>query len=196
VRAVSTEDDPEEQASRRDQARAQLLAAAARLFAENSRVSVREIAQAAGVNHALVHYYFGSKAELKRATLDQVIHASAGRVQLSAASTPEEIVETMTSLYEHQEAALKLTMRSLLDGDRTLLEERDEFPIFERLVEIICPDDRERSQRAAATFLSSLVGSIVLRPWIVASAGLSNDDQRAYASAALVDLIREARRPR
>ncbi|MDD7972179.1 TetR/AcrR family transcriptional regulator [Roseinatronobacter alkalisoli] len=46
--------------------RSKLIEAAAKLFSDNGfqAVSVREIAQAAGVNPALVNYHFGSKQQL------------------------------------------------------------------------------------------------------------------------------------
>lgn len=53
--------------------RAALLDAAADLFAERGPqfVSIRHIADRAGVNHGLVHYYFGSKDALLAAALDR-----------------------------------------------------------------------------------------------------------------------------
>ncbi len=60
-----------------------LLKAAIKLFAKRgpAQVSVREIAQAAGVNHGLVHRHFGSKAQLvqqAQALLAQKIAKSLG----------------------------------------------------------------------------------------------------------------------
>ncbi len=52
-------------------ARERLLQEATRIFAEKgyARASTREICQAAGQNVAAIHYYFGDKAGLYRATL-------------------------------------------------------------------------------------------------------------------------------
>ena len=51
-----------------------LMTATERLCAERSpaQVSVREIADEAGVNHGQVHHYFGSKEELIVATLERI----------------------------------------------------------------------------------------------------------------------------
>jgi AcrR family transcriptional regulator len=51
--------------------RNELLAAARRMFADGGydKTSVRDIAGAAGVDPALIRHYFGSKAELFRATM-------------------------------------------------------------------------------------------------------------------------------
>ncbi len=54
--------------------RASLIAAAGELFAARgtTSVSVREIADRAGVNHGLIHHYFNSKQGLVDATLDEL----------------------------------------------------------------------------------------------------------------------------
>lgn len=55
-----------------DEVRAAVLVAADELFAERppGAVTVREIAERAQVNHALVHRYFGTKEDLMRAVLE------------------------------------------------------------------------------------------------------------------------------
>jgi len=54
--------------------RAALLAAAERIFAERGLAGARteEIAHAAGVNKALLHYYFGTKEKLYHAVLENL----------------------------------------------------------------------------------------------------------------------------
>jgi TetR/AcrR family transcriptional regulator len=54
------------------EARAKILAAAEKLFAERglTGVAVREIASEAGVNGAMIHYYFGNKDGLYDAVLE------------------------------------------------------------------------------------------------------------------------------
>jgi len=66
-----------------------LLAAARRVFAERGfdRTTVRDIANLAGVNQALLFRYFGSKEKLFRAVMNH-----AGREQL-AATHPERLLE-------------------------------------------------------------------------------------------------------
>ena len=53
--------------------RARLLDAALRLFAEHgfAKTSIRQIAEAASVNTALISYYFGDKKGLYRATFTE-----------------------------------------------------------------------------------------------------------------------------
>lgn len=59
-----------------------LLDAAERLFAEKGYAAtpVREVAETAGVNPALVHYYFGSKKNLLIAVMDRALLPIAARI--------------------------------------------------------------------------------------------------------------------
>jgi AcrR family transcriptional regulator len=68
--------------------RAALLAAARERFLERSyrEVSVRELAAAAGVNPAMVGYYFGDKQGLYAAMLQEVMEPLAARIESMLAS--------------------------------------------------------------------------------------------------------------
>ena len=65
------------QAERADHTRARILDAAIREFSENGLAGARteQIAEAAGVNKALLYYYFKSKDDLYAAALEQVIES-------------------------------------------------------------------------------------------------------------------------
>ena len=73
--------------SRREEAKGQLLDAAERLLVEAgyAGLTTRRVAAEAGVNHGLVHYYFGSMEEL----LLQVLERFTGR-----------LIERQTAMYE------------------------------------------------------------------------------------------------
>ena len=62
-----------------EQTKAEILAAAQRLFAEQgiSAVSVRDVASEAGVTHGLIHHYFGTKEQLAAAAIRAAVSASA-----------------------------------------------------------------------------------------------------------------------
>src|ERR1017187_6632186 len=62
------------QAERADHARARILDAAIRQFSENGLAGARteQIAEEAGVNKALIYYYFKSKEDLYAAALESV----------------------------------------------------------------------------------------------------------------------------
>ncbi|MFN8308587.1 MAG: TetR family transcriptional regulator [Chitinophagales bacterium] len=63
--------------------RLQLLEAAEQLFAEKDfdAVSVRELAKVAGVNIAMISYYFGSKEKLFQALIEQKMQVSLAAIQ-------------------------------------------------------------------------------------------------------------------
>ncbi len=64
-----------QQSQRSDQTRARILDAAIRKFSENGLAGARteQIAEAAGVNKALIYYYFHSKEDLYAAALEPVV---------------------------------------------------------------------------------------------------------------------------
>lgn len=75
------------------EARAKILAAAERLFAERglTGVAIRELAAEAGVNGAMIHYYFGNKDGLYDAVLENA--ASTVRSLIADATGGDASVE-------------------------------------------------------------------------------------------------------
>ena len=105
--------------------RDQILDAAERLFADQgfNRTTIKHIGEAAGVNTALLYYYFGDKERLYRAVLERLVSRLVGRTlgRLQTDATPslkirgfiEAQVETMTA----NPRLPKLFMREMLDHD-------------------------------------------------------------------------------
>jgi AcrR family transcriptional regulator len=95
-------------------------------------ISVRDVATAAGVNHGLVHRYFGSKASLVEAAVEQLsaeLHrGSPDRTGMSAA--------TFAYLRARPEVA-QMVARACLDGPAELLAHA--APPRARLDEIVGP---------------------------------------------------------
>lgn len=84
------------------QSRAALLAAAERLFAERGLAGARteEIARAAGVNKALLHYYFGTKEKLYRVVLENLFQQLVAALELALAQ-PDSPRATLLRYIEH-----------------------------------------------------------------------------------------------
>lgn len=70
-------------ATKRDRTTERILDAATQLFADSgpSEISVRDVAARAGVSHALVHRYFGSKDELVAATMERMAQRLKGAIE-------------------------------------------------------------------------------------------------------------------
>lgn len=138
-------------------------AAAAELLAERGprEISVRDIADRAGVNHALVHRHFGTKDDLLRAVITDL------SADVGASVAPEDdLVVVLQRLRAHQ-AYWQIMARSVLDAPQVL----DPGPtsaagsVLSMLSGATDPDDSTRTVAAVA-------GSLVLG-WIVFGAHLS-----------------------
>jgi|SRR5579859_1596024 len=94
---MSTSTPSRTQAERADQTRARILDAAVREFSENGLAGARteQIAEAAGVNKALLYYYFKGKDALYAAALDSIaegVRAASLAVLDAEASAGERFV--------------------------------------------------------------------------------------------------------
>src|SRR5437868_14219360 len=84
-------------------ARAKIMMAAEALFAEHgvAGVGIRPIAAAAGVNGAMIHYYFGNKESLYRAIIENAASTVRGLIAeaISSATTLEERLTRFVKAY-------------------------------------------------------------------------------------------------
>lgn len=105
--------------------RAALLAAARQAFAEHGfrAASLRAIAQAADVNPAMVHYYFGNKKGLYRAMLAEVLEPTVERLAtLSDAGEdecafPERVLRLYAETMRREPWLPALVVRDVLAAD-------------------------------------------------------------------------------
>lgn len=143
-----------------------LVASATQLFsiAGPAKVSVRDIARRAGVNHALVFRHFGSKVGLLNAVLERLGN------RLSTAlddSNPREAIAADLQLYAG------ILARALLDG-APAESYRTGHPIVRRLISEAQAeglDDRQAAQLAAALIALEL-GWTFYRPFITSATRL------------------------
>ena len=173
----------------RDVTTAAILDAAAELFSAHgyTAVTVRDIAEQAGISHALVHQYVGSKADVLRAVLTR----NEGLL-VSAAPDNPDLLESTRLILRHGlgkqgRAHARLMMRSALDGvpyDRTA----GRFEALERLIELA-----ERASKTASgaeraekdldpRLVVACVGSLFLgwvsgESWMRPAAGLEDMDE-------------------
>jgi AcrR family transcriptional regulator len=83
-----------------DERRAQIVAVARRLFAENGyqATTTRELARAAGVSDALMYRYFKSKDDVLRAVVDQGVTGFAAMRDAAEAGRTSPLAERLTIL--------------------------------------------------------------------------------------------------
>lgn len=160
---------------------AALIDAAAGLFAAKgpAQVSVREIADKAGVNHGLVHRHFGSKEGLLRAVM-QGLSSQMGQDTAKALSSDDEkalrlgMFRSLTS----NEIYVKILARSLLDG-KPLEDIQERFPIIDSLVEYATKQKadgrlaKDLDPKAVIAYqVASVMGWLTFERYLTASTGL------------------------
>jgi AcrR family transcriptional regulator len=166
--------------------RAKILAAARELFARHGvdGVSVRRIAAKAGVDHALVHRYFGTKSEMAA----EIVRAEAqtladmGRPEADLPTSLSVLTEAFEHLLTEGRTTMLLMIRAELDGlaPENMLGEPTLRPV-RQLADWL---EREGSAtagevdpRVAAMVLGAMVmGLVGMQPLLAAGAGLADED--------------------
>jgi TetR/AcrR family transcriptional regulator, repressor for neighboring sulfatase len=177
----------------REATTAAMLDAAEELFSSRgfSAVTVRDIAERAGVSHALVHRYIGSKEEIYRSVLER---GESGI--LRAAPGDPDILESARlmlreALGEHRRY-VRLIAHSALHGlsyDRT----SGKFAATERLIELAeraaaSATPAERAEKdidprlVVACAVTLLLGWSATGAWVLPAAGLEDLDENEAAA--------------
>lgn len=157
------------------QARARLLHAALRLFAENgfAKTSIREIAQAAAVNPAAISYYFGDKNGLYRAAFNEPM-GSPIAVDAWPDTLPAFIAlliqSFMKPLHEGDrvELCMRLHFREMLDptGQWQQALESEIKPAHAALVRLLCKEFGIQSADDDVHRLAMAINSLALQYYV------------------------------
>ena len=173
----------------REQTTAAILDAAEKLFAERgfTAVTVRDIAAEAGVSHALVHRYLGSKQDVYRAML-----ARREDVILDAAPAEGDLLEaTRLMLREavlHQRSYVRLLTHSALHGlsyERTVGRFAATARLTELARQVVAEEGEARDPDApdprfvVASVVAMLLGWSAAREWVLRASDLEtmSDDE-------------------
>lgn len=176
---------------RREKTTAAILDAAEVLFAQRgyTAVTVRDIAAAAGVSHALVHRYLGTKEEVYRAALRR--HETA---IFDAAPGQDDLLEAtrlmLTAAWSEQRRYLRLVAHSTLHGlpyDRT----SGRFAATERLVELAQTAAAAGKRDAddvdprfvVASIVAMLLGWAAAMDWVLPAAGIRDMSDEEFLAA-------------
>jgi AcrR family transcriptional regulator len=172
----------------RQQTTATILEAAEELFAEQgfSAVTVRAIAERAGVSHALVHRYLGSKEDIYRAVL-----VAEEEAILQAAPADPDLLASATLMFRQalleNRRYIRLIAHSALHGlsyDQT----SGKFAATERLVQLAeraaasaSPEERAEKdldpRLAVAGAVALLLGWAATESWVRPAAGIQDMEE-------------------
>jgi AcrR family transcriptional regulator len=162
-----------------------ILAAARELFAAHGvdGVSVRKIAAEAGVNHALVHRYFGTKDEMVAAILlaEGEAMSALGRPDADARTSLAAMREVLLHALGEGRTSLMLMLRSEIDGlaPERLLEGTPLRPLV--LLRAWLAEHAPADAGVDVEALTMVVGAAIMglascRPMLAAGAGADARD--------------------
>ncbi|HJR43257.1 MAG TPA: TetR family transcriptional regulator [Gemmatimonadaceae bacterium] len=184
-----------------------ILDAAERLFARQgfAATTIKDIGTAAGVNSALLYYYFTDKATLYEAVLRRLLYRLAARAGagLDASETPEDAIRAFVAaqveLLQGNPNIPRLLVRELIDHDA---EHAQPFiiesiaTVFRQLCDAIRRGQRAgrfrrqvRPEFAAISVISQVVYLFIARP---AAAILLGHQDRVLPDRTAADFARHA----
>ena len=187
-------------------ARAKIIAAAEDLFAARgfAGAAVRDIAAEAGVNPAMIHYYFGNKEGLYRAVLEGVAEKVRSLILQTAGgdSTRERLTRFVNSYADYilsHPTLVRILYREMLTGGKHLREVARKYASINYSLarEAIADGVRRGELRSIDLDLApiSLMGMVLVfqffRPMISVALGKDNYDDKFVRriSAHTIDLF-------
>lgn len=180
----------------RESVKEAILGATAELLLKHSpsEISVRAIADRAGVKHPLIYRHFGSKNALILA-----VHMREVREAAPAIAEIENIEGNLGKFFATLEGnrwrQVSLA-RAMIDGvDPRLLQDR--FPVMERLVKLLgkrlnAEPGSDEPKLIAAALGAAAIGWMIFQPFLEQAAGLnhlSKSDQRDAMVRFLEDFV-------
>jgi AcrR family transcriptional regulator len=168
----------------RDEVVTALVRAAAELFSEKGveAVSLRKIADRAGVNHGLIHRHFGSKEALRRQTQETL--AADIREEIGA---PDDFLSTVlrsSKAMRKNDMFWRVMARTFLDG-KDKGEIQSNFPFVRQLVDLVRREQEKKSitskidpRNIVASILAYGLGMMVFERYILPAVNLDADPPR------------------
>jgi AcrR family transcriptional regulator len=116
-----------------------ILEAATELFAEkgSAQVSVRDVAERAGVSHALVHRYFGNKEDLVQTAFERTWREI--QETMAPAKSAREMIESILDLLLDNPLMARMMLRNMLE-DTEMTVATAHFPVLTRAMSLASED--------------------------------------------------------
>jgi TetR/AcrR family transcriptional regulator, repressor for neighboring sulfatase len=163
-----------------------ILAAARELFAAHGvdGVSVRQVAAKAGVNHALVHRYFGAKDDMVAAILlaEGKRMSALGRPEADAGTSLAALREVLFHALSDGRTSLLLMLRAEIDGmtPERMLEGEPLRPLV--VLQAWLAERAPEGSRLDTQALTMVVGAAMMglascQPMLAAGAGAAGEDE-------------------
>lgn len=158
-----------------------IIQSAATLFSEKGvdAVSLRMIADHAGVNHGLIHRHFGSKEMLRRETQEKL--SADVRSEIGEPDDLVEILFRALKVIREHDKFWRVMARTLLD-DRDHGEIQRDFPFVKKLVERVAGEQKADrittavdAKSIVASFLAYGLGMMVFKGYILPAVDLDTD---------------------
>ncbi len=192
-----------------EKTRGEILKAARELFAERgiNLVSIRDIGAAAGVNHALVHRYFGSKEEMVADILRrecEVADSMSPPPSAAAGDALEGLRQMLLFAMAEGRTTIKLITRAeltglepekMLDGDLRPLRLLSAWIGSQQSGSEVPEEQRFDPALVSAVLGGALFSMVTLAPWLMTAVGLKPEDaeiRRQEIADILVDLVARA----
>jgi TetR/AcrR family transcriptional regulator, repressor for neighboring sulfatase len=158
-----------------------LIQSAATLFSEKGvdAVSLRMIADHAGVNHGLIHRHFGSKEILRRETQEKL--SADVRSEIGEPDDLVEILFRALKVIREHDKFWRVMARTLLD-DKDHAEIQRDFPFVKKLVERVASEQKADriisdvdAKSIVASFLAYGLGMMVFKGYILPAVDLDGN---------------------
>lgn len=165
----------------REAAKTAILNAAEQLLAVKSpnKISIREIAEIAGVKHPIIHRYFGTKDELVTAVHTRAMERASREV--ASIGSVEGMASVFIETARRNKVRQTTIARALLDG--TPPEKiQTEFPVIRRILQLLRERKKEKgftsdvSPEAMTLFLTSAaLGWLIHERFLLLAVELDED---------------------
>lgn len=174
-----------------EQTKAEILAAARRLFAEHGilGVSVRDVAKEAGVTHGLVHHYFGTKEQLTAEVIKSEVARGADVLVTNPIDASPDSIEVVRRVLRHfltekTQSALLIARAELTGFEPEKMIPADVPSTLELMAKRfgeLQAQAKPEGPHLDPALISVCVGAavfglITMHPWLMASVGLRPED--------------------